>query len=98
MSLYENAGLTDKEGGKAPVIISVDDKFMDLPKRSIPRADVAELCIQCLHIPEAKNRSIDCISNVDAAVAGETEGRKEYYLALFKDMRANCDYTINAPS
>jgi hypothetical protein len=46
------AGLTDKEGGKAPVIISFNDKSME--GWSILRADVAELCARNLSILEAK--------------------------------------------
>ena len=45
------------QGGEREIVIGVDDK---LPKetqtRTIPRADVAELCIQSLSIPEASNR------------------------------------------
>jgi hypothetical protein len=90
-------GLTDKGGGKAPVIISVDDKFMKRKARSIPRADVAELCFQSLSIPEAKNRYIDCISDVDATAEGGTAMGREYFSKLFKELKENCDYTINPP-
>jgi hypothetical protein len=91
------AGLTDKEGSKAPVIISVDDKFMKRKVRSIPRADVAELCVQSLGVPEAKNRAIDCVSDPDAAPEGGAVGGRDYFSKLFKEMKEDCDFTINPP-
>ena len=38
-------------------MLGVDDKLMHEQSRSIPRADVAELCVQCLGVSEAQNRS-----------------------------------------
>ena len=37
-------------------MLGVDDKLMQESFRSIPRADVAELCVQCLGASEAQNR------------------------------------------
>ena len=36
--------------------MGVDDEFMESGNTKIPRADVAELCVQSLTLPEASNR------------------------------------------
>lgn len=36
--------------------MGVDDKFQELPLRQIPRADVAEVCVQSVLLPESDNR------------------------------------------
>lgn len=37
-------------------MLGVDDELLKRPKRSIPRADVAELAVQSLVVSEAENR------------------------------------------
>jgi hypothetical protein len=44
------------QGGERELVLGVDDKLMQETSRSIPRADVAELCVQCLGVSEAQNR------------------------------------------
>ena len=39
-------------------MVGIDDTLMDNKKKSIPRADVAELCIQALNLPEYRNRRV----------------------------------------
>lgn len=92
------AGLSDKEGGAAPVLLGKDDKFLDRKKRSITRADVAELCVQSLVVPEARNRSVDCINDSDAAEGAPVATAPEDYAKLFRDLSGDCDYSINAPA
>jgi hypothetical protein len=58
---------------------------------NIPREDVAELCIQSLLVPEAKNRSIDAICRPKGEGAPTTD-----FAALFATMSQNCDYSINS--
>lgn len=38
--------------------MGIDDTLMENKKKSIPRADVAELCIQALQLPEYRNRCV----------------------------------------
>ena len=52
----------DKAGGDATIIVDVDDKLLTRKARSIPREDVAEVCIQSLVQPKAKNLSFDVIT------------------------------------
>ena len=35
-------------GGESEVVMGFDDELLKLPVRSIPRADVAEVCVQAL--------------------------------------------------
>ena len=92
------AGLSDKEGGTAPVLLGTDDKFLDRKKRSITRADVAELCVQSLLVPEARNRSVDCINDSDAPEGAAAPKATEDFAKLFREMSGNCDYSINVPA
>lgn len=39
------------------LVLDVDDKLLSRTTRSIPRADVAEICVQALLHDDAKNRS-----------------------------------------
>jgi len=64
-----------------------------LQVRSIPRADVAELCVQCLTLPEAACRSFDVIAlkPEESANGGTTD-----FKALIASLKGgNCDYSIN---
>jgi uncharacterized protein YbjT (DUF2867 family) len=51
-------GLIDDAGGARELIVDVDDRLITSggKYRRIPRADVAELCVQALLLPEAENR------------------------------------------
>lgn len=93
-TIVHAGGLSDAEGGQAPVAVGVDDKLREVkPARRIPRADVAEVCVQSLECDAAKGRSFDLASIDDgrALTAGGLEGLLETLEG------ANCDYTINPP-
>lgn len=49
-------GLLDDKGGEREILLGVDDQLLKREYKAIPREDVAELCVQCLNMPEAKNR------------------------------------------
>ncbi len=44
------------QGGVRELVLGVDDELLKRPKRSIPRADVAELAVQSLTVSKAANR------------------------------------------
>lgn len=46
------------QGGEREVLMGVDDELMEGENRRIPRADVAELAVQSLYLPEASNRCL----------------------------------------
>lgn len=41
-------GLIDKEGGFRELIVGKDDELLQTQTKTIPRADVAEVCIQVI--------------------------------------------------
>ena len=45
-----------RQGGERELVLGVDDQLLAASPRSIPRADVAVLCVQALLLPEARNR------------------------------------------
>nr|CAB3492666.1 unnamed protein product [Digitaria exilis] len=55
-------GLQDKDGGLRELIVGKDDELLQTDTKSIPRADVAEVCIQALQYEEAKFKAFDLAS------------------------------------
>jgi uncharacterized protein YbjT (DUF2867 family) len=88
-SIVHPGGLLDQEGGKREILLDVDDKLLSLKTRSIPRADVAEICVQSLFEPAAFNRSFDLASK------GEGEGEISdipTFLPVALGKVGNCNY------
>lgn len=52
-------GLLDKPGNERTLVLDVDDVLLQRKTRSIPRADVAEICVESLLHPEARNKVRD---------------------------------------
>lgn len=73
-TILRAGGLLDKEGGKRELRVGKDDLFLTEPVRSIPRADVAEVCIQALLFDEAKYKAFDLIAREE----GEGEVTKDF--------------------
>lgn len=87
-TIIHPGGLKDDEGGSREIVIDVDDKLISsrYQYRSIPRADVAELCIQCLSM--ADRRAFDAV----AKDIGDGEPTRDF-AALLAAMSVNCDYS-----
>lgn len=51
----------------------MDDELLKEDRRSVPRADVAEMVVRCLEAPEARNLSFDLASREEGEGAGPTE-------------------------
>jgi hypothetical protein len=51
-----SAMICSVQGGKRELVLGVDDELLKSKTRRIPRADVAELSVQSLVLPEADNR------------------------------------------
>lgn len=51
----------------------MDDELLKGDRRSVPRADVAEVVVRCLDAPEAHNLSFDLASREEGEGAGPTE-------------------------
>ena len=61
-TIIHPGGLTDKAGGESEIILGANDELLKETVRSIPRADVAEVCIQSIRTPGGMNRAIDIIA------------------------------------
>lgn len=70
-TIIRAGGLLDKPGGKRELLVGKDDTLLKNPPdgipTSIPRADVAELVVQALLEPNARNKAFDVISKPEEA-------------------------------
>lgn len=91
--LLPHFGNEDKAaaGGMRQLFLGVDDTLLDdgLGHKTIPREDVAELCVQCFLEPEARGRSFD--------VGSSAENEGDVYDGDFKKLLSpldgkNCRY------
>lgn len=68
----------DKKGGEREIVFGVNDDLLKEKVRSIPREDVAEVCVQALGEPGAVNRSFDIISREPGNGVVTTDWKKFY--------------------
>lgn len=61
-TIIHPGGLLDKKGGEREIIFGVNDELLKEKVRSIPREDVAEVCVQAVLQPNAKKLVFDIIS------------------------------------
>lgn len=70
-TLIRAGGLLDQPGGKRKLLVGKDDALLANPPdgiaTSIPRADVAEVVVQALLEPTARNKAFDIISKPEDA-------------------------------
>lgn len=93
-TIIHAGGLSDKDGGATPLVVGVDDKLREIkPAMRIPRADVAEVCVQALNCKAAKSRSFD----LGAASNGQVLSKDGLDDLLNTLEGKNCDYSINPP-
>lgn len=68
-TIIRAGGLLDLPGGRRELIVGDDDTLLINPPEgvptSIPRADVAELVVQALFEPNARNKAFDVISKTE---------------------------------
>lgn len=83
-TLIHAGGLQDQPGGRRELLVGDNDELLKHPPEgvptSLPRADVAELVLQALQEPAARNKGFDVISKPEAASAGPTTD----FAALFQ--------------
>lgn len=85
-TIIHPGGLIDKKGGEREIVFGVDDKLLKETSKSIPRDDVAEVCIQALSQPGALRRSFDVISRPPG------EGTVTTDWSSFFRQSGNCKY------
>ncbi|WOL20359.1 hypothetical protein Cni_G29164 [Canna indica] len=66
-TIIRAGGLLDKDGGLRELLVGKDDELLLTETKTIPRADVAEVCIQALLIDEAKSKAFDLASKPEGA-------------------------------
>lgn len=70
-TIINPGGLLDEPGGRRELLVGKTDKLLNNPpegvKPAIPRADVAEVVVQALRLPEARNKAFDLISKPEDA-------------------------------
>eukprot|EP00884_Botryococcus_braunii_P014981 jgi/Botrbrau1/23484/Bobra.106_1s0036.2 len=86
-TILHPGGLIDDQGGQREIVLGVDDELLKLAVRRIPRADVAELCVQAIVLPEADNRAVDCVAKDPGDGTPTTD-----FADLFRNLKANCKY------
>mmetsp|Transcript_4864 Transcript_4864/g.13741 ORF Transcript_4864/g.13741 Transcript_4864/m.13741 type:complete len:317 (+) Transcript_4864:130-1080(+) len=92
-TIIHPGGLLDTPASQQQLVLDVDDKLLKNEKRSISRADVANLCVAALEVgKDGQNASFDCI-------ATEVEEGTEINLATkaledFLAKEITCDYSL----
>lgn len=75
-TIIRAGGLLDQPGGKRELLVGKDDTMLSNPPdgipTSVPRADVAEVAVQALLEPSARNKAFDLISKPEDAPGAVT--------------------------
>lgn len=61
-TIVRAGGLLNEPGGKRKLLVGKNDTLLQRESPTIPREDVAEIIVQALSIPEAKNKAFDLVS------------------------------------
>jgi len=85
-TIVHPGGLLDKPAGEREIVFGIDDQLLKEKVRSIPRGDVAEVCVQALAQSGALKRSFDIISR-EPGVGSVTSDWKAFF-----QQRGNCKY------
>ena len=92
-TIIHPGGLLDSPASQEQLMLDVDDKLIQNEKRSISRADVANICVAALEVgKEGQSVSFDCIaSEVEegAEIKSATAALEEF---LAKEV--SCDYSL----
>jgi len=92
-TIIHPGGLIDTPASQQQLVLDVDDKLLKNEKRSISRADVANLCVAALESSKAgQSVSLDCIATdveEGTEIKSATAALEEF---LTKEM--TCDYSL----
>ena len=103
-TILHPGGLVDTPALQRPLLFGVDDAVIKRARRSIPRDDVARVCVAAVVGPSAaafKNKSLDLICDAteeeedDAAKAAAAEAAKAQDLAALAEAVGAYDYGLN---
>lgn len=92
-TIIHPGGLIDTPASQQQLVLDVDDKLLKNEKRSISRADVANLCVAALEVgKDGQSVSLDCIATdveEGTEIKSATAALEEF---LSKEM--TCDYSL----
>lgn len=91
-TIIHPGGLVDKPAGTESFVLDVDDNLLENKKRSISRADVANLCVAALKVCRRKKVSLDCITREPAE--GTNVVTAEEALTEFLSQEKVYDYSL----
>lgn len=74
-TIIRAGGLLDKPGSLRELLVGKDDELLQLETRTVPRADVAEVCLQALQFEEAKFKAFDLASKPEGSGAPTADFR-----------------------
>eukprot|EP00199_Chlamydomonas_sp_CCMP681_P006906 CAMPEP_0119106796 /NCGR_PEP_ID=MMETSP1180-20130426/6323_1 /TAXON_ID=3052 ORGANISM="Chlamydomonas cf sp, Strain CCMP681" /NCGR_SAMPLE_ID=MMETSP1180 /ASSEMBLY_ACC=CAM_ASM_000741 /LENGTH=273 /DNA_ID=CAMNT_0007092183 /DNA_START=48 /DNA_END=869 /DNA_ORIENTATION=+ len=90
-TIIHPGGLIDQPGGERQLLVGVDDVLVNGEFRTVPRNDVAEVCVQSLLEPGFANRAIDLSSMPPGSGVVTTD-----FAALIAGMDKTYDWSINS--
>jgi len=90
-TIIHPGGLLDEAGGARQLLVGVDDTLTQGANRSVPREDVAEVCVQALLCGSYANRSFDLAS----MPPGEGAVTTDFEALLAAIAGKDCDYKLN---
>jgi len=86
-------GLIDTPAGEEELVLDVNDKLMTNQKRSISRADVANLCVAALTVgANGESVSFDCITR--PVKEGQRVPSAEEALSAFLKLGVTTNYAL----
>jgi len=77
-TIIRAGGLLNEPGGQRKLLVGKNDTLLDRESPTIPREDVAELIVQALSVPEARNKALDVVSEEASQGKGTSD-----FTALF---------------
>ncbi|MCJ1461815.1 hypothetical protein MMC07_000414 [Pseudocyphellaria aurata] len=86
------------KGGEREVLMGVDDELMEGEHRRIPRADVAELAVQSLYLPEASHRFVVMAASAGFYTQGAQPAAKFLPIELAFQEQPSSGFCCNAKS
>ena len=86
-TILHPGGLLDAPGNEREIVFGVNDALLKEKQRSIPRADVARVCVSALSEPGAINRTFDIVSKKPGEGAKVTQDWGEFF-----SQKGDCTY------
>jgi len=70
-TIIRAGGLLNEPGGKRKLLVGKNDTLLKRESPTIPREDVADVIVQAVFLPQARNKAFDLVSESEAASQGQ---------------------------